>query len=47
VEGYRSGKVDAPPGFAPFYGKFDESSFKGLDPINPGGPLVGRCRLNR
>jgi len=35
----RYSKVDAPPGFAPFYGNFDENSFKGLDPINPGGPL--------
>jgi len=39
VEGYRSGKVDAPEGFVPFKGKFDGSAFAGLDPINPGGPL--------
>jgi light-harvesting complex II chlorophyll a/b binding protein 5 len=39
VEGYRSGKLSPPPGFAPFYGKWDEDAFDGLDPINPGGPL--------
>ena len=39
VEGYRSGKIGAPAGFAPFYGKFESSDFSGLDPINPGGPL--------
>ena len=39
VEGYRSGKVEAPEGFVPFKGKFDSSAFAGLDPINPGGPL--------
>ena len=39
VEGFRSGKIDAPEGFAPSYGKFSGSDFSGLDPINPGGPL--------
>merc|ERR1719183_1001322 len=39
VEGYRSGKIDAPDGFVPFKGKFSGSDFSGLDPINPGGPL--------
>ena len=39
VEGYRSGKIEPPAGFAPFYGKFESSDFSGLDPINPGGPL--------
>ena len=39
VEGFRSGKIEAPSGFAPIYGKFEGSDFSGLDPINPGGPL--------
>jgi light-harvesting complex II chlorophyll a/b binding protein 5 len=39
VEGYRSGKLEAPAGFAPIYGKFEGKDFKGLDQINPGGPL--------
>ena len=39
VEGFRSGKIEAPSGFAPIYGKFEGSEFSGLDPINPGGPL--------
>jgi len=39
VEGYRSGKLDAPSGFVPFKGTFEGSDFAGLDPINPGGPL--------
>ena len=28
-----------PAGFVPFKGEFTEKDFKGLDPINPGGPL--------
>lgn len=28
-----------PAGFVPFKGKFEEKAFKGLDPVNPGGPL--------
>ena len=39
VEGFRSGKIEAPSGFAPIFGKFEGSDFSGLDPINPGGPL--------
>merc|ERR1719183_2761512 len=38
VEQFRS-SGEGPAGFVPFKGKFDESAFKGLDPINPGGPL--------
>jgi len=30
---------EGPAGFVPFKGKFDESAFKGLDSLNPGGPL--------
>mmetsp|Transcript_1286 Transcript_1286/g.2819 ORF Transcript_1286/g.2819 Transcript_1286/m.2819 type:complete len:313 (-) Transcript_1286:117-1055(-) len=38
VEKFRS-EGAGPAGFVPFKGKFDESAFNGLDPINPGGPL--------
>jgi len=38
VEKFRSDGV-GPAGFVPFKGKFDESAFDGVDPINPGGPL--------
>jgi len=38
VEKFRSDGA-GPAGFVPFKGKFDESAFNGLDPINPGGPL--------
>ena len=38
VEKFRSDGV-GPAGFVPFKGKFDESAFNGVDPINPGGPL--------
>mmetsp|Transcript_10242 Transcript_10242/g.37713 ORF Transcript_10242/g.37713 Transcript_10242/m.37713 type:complete len:286 (-) Transcript_10242:1807-2664(-) len=38
VEKYRT-EGAGPAGFAPGIGDFDESAFKGLDTINPGGPL--------
>jgi light-harvesting complex II chlorophyll a/b binding protein 5 len=38
VEKFRSDGA-GPSGIVPFKGKFEESAFDGLDPINPGGPL--------
>ena len=38
AESYRT-SGEGPAGFVPFKGKFDESAWKGLDSLNPGGPL--------
>jgi len=38
AEKFRS-EGTGPAGFVPFKGEFTEKDFKGLDPINPGGPL--------